>query len=62
VQPLYPRENHRRQRGYGSCNVAFGGSGQWLVVISIASTGAASPEMVPAELLWQRCGFPLPQL
>jgi hypothetical protein len=30
-------------------------------IISIAPTGAASPEM-PAELLWQRCGFPLPEL
>jgi len=59
VPPLYQRENRGRQPGYGSCNVAFGGCGQWLVVISIASTGAASPEMMPAELLWQRCGFPL---
>jgi hypothetical protein len=30
-------------------------------VISIASTGAASPEM-PGQLRWQRCGFPLPEL
>jgi hypothetical protein len=30
--------------------------------ISIASTGAANPQMMPAELSWQGRVFPLPLL